>query len=149
MFHFQPFLKYFVVISPIKSPAAVLNCSFWSNFKSICGWLFRMIKKFLTKFKHIFVYIFTNIFAQIFSKKIKICNLLIFAFVTASEFFFFWIFFTLLWFFDIPLLYYFNLSSSIISCLSSGDIHASVGISLSCSYVTISELFCCKFFETS
>ena len=45
--------------------------------------------------------------------------------------------------FSIPLLhYYFNLRSSIISCLFSGDIHLSLGISLS-----FSELFCCEFFE--
>ena len=27
-------------------------------------------------------------------------------------------------------------------------IYLSLGISLSCSYVTVSELFCCEFFET-
>ena len=50
-------------------------------------------------------------------------------------------------FFNIPLLY-FNLSSSIIYCLSSGDTCFSLGISLSCSFVTVSELFCCEFFES-
>ena len=45
-------------------------------------------------------------------------------------------FLKLLWFFNIPLLYYFNLGSSIISCLSSRDTHLSLGISLSCSFVT-------------
>ena len=49
---------------------------------------------------------------------------------------------------DIPLLYYFNLSSSIISCFSSGDIYFCLFIYLSCSFVTVSELFCCEFFET-
>ena len=56
-------------------------------------------------------------------------------------------------FFDIPLLYYYiNLSASIISCLSSGDIYLSLGISfgisLSFSFVTVSEFFRCEFFET-
>ena len=39
------------------------------------------------------------------------------------------------------------------SCLSSGDIYLSLGISLgislSFSFVTVSELFCCEFFEIS
>ena len=49
---------------------------------------------------------------------------------------------------DIPLLYYYiNLRSSILFCLSFGDIYLSLGISLSCSFVTISELFCCEVFE--
>ena len=30
----------------------------------------------------------------------------------------------------------------------SGDIYLSLGISLSFSFVTVSELFCCQFFET-
>ena len=52
-------------------------------------------------------------------------------------------------FFDISLLYYYiNVKSSITFCLASGDIHFSLGISLSCSYVTISELFYCNAFET-
>ena len=52
-------------------------------------------------------------------------------------------------FFDIPSLYYYiNLRSSIISYLSFRDIYLSLGISLSCSFVTVSELFCCEFFET-
>ena len=43
-------------------------------------------------------------------------------------------------FFDVPLLFfYINLRSSIIFCLSSGDIHLSLGISLSCSFVTAFE----------
>ena len=42
---------------------------------------------------------------------------------------------------DISLLHYFNLSSSIISCLSSGCTYISLGISLSCSFVTVSEFF--------
>ena len=47
-------------------------------------------------------------------------------------FFFFLNFLKLLWFFDIPLLcYYINLSLSIISCLSPGDIYLPVGISSS------------------
>ena len=33
-------------------------------------------------------------------------------------------------------------------CLFSGDIYLSLGISLSFSFVTVSKLFCCKFFET-
>ena len=44
------------------------------------------------------------------------------------------------------LLYY--LRSSIIFCFSSGDIYLSLGISLSCSFVTFSELFCGKPLET-
>ena len=55
---------------------------------------------------------------------------------------------TNLLFFDIPLLYYhINLRSSITFCLSCGDIYLSLDISLSCSFVIVSELFCCKCFE--
>ena len=50
--------------------------------------------------------------------------------------------------FYISLFYNFNLSSSIISCISSGDTHLSLGISLSCSFVTVSTIFCCEVFET-
>ena len=47
-------------------------------------------------------------------------------------------------FFDIPLLYYYiNLRSWIIFCLSAGDTYLSLGISLPCSFVTVSELFSC------
>ena len=45
------------------------------------------------------------------------------------------------------LYYYINLSSSIISCLFSGDTYLYLGISLSCLYVTVSELFCDNVFE--
>ena len=55
---------------------------------------------------------------------------------------------TNLLFFDIPLIYYYiNLRSSIISCLSSGDIYLSLAISLSYSLVTVSELFCSEVFD--
>ena len=56
-------------------------------------------------------------------------------------------FLRLLLFFDLQLLYYyyFNLKSSIIPW----DIYLSLDISLSCSFVIVSELFCWKFFETS
>ena len=58
-------------------------------------------------------------------------------------------FLTNLSFFDIPLLYYYiNLRSSLIFCLSYGDIYLSLGSSLSCSFLTHSELFCCEVFET-
>ena len=40
------------------------------------------------------------------------------------------------------------LISSITSCLSSGDIYLSLGIPLSFLFVTVSELFCCEYFET-
>ena len=51
--------------------------------------------------------------------------------------------------FDILLLYYYiNLRSSIIFCLSSGEIYLFSGISLSCSFVTVFQLFCDKVFET-
>ena len=51
--------------------------------------------------------------------------------------------------FDIPLLcQYFNLKSSVISCLSSGDIYLSWGISLLFSFITVSKLFCCEFCKT-
>ena len=53
-------------------------------------------------------------------------------------------------FFDIPLLYYYvNFRLSIFFCLFSGDIHIylSWGISLSCSFLTISELLFCEGFE--
>ena len=52
-------------------------------------------------------------------------------------------------FFDIPLLYYyFNLRSSIISCIFSGGLYLSLGIFLSFSFtLSSSEFFCCKFFE--
>ena len=50
---------------------------------------------------------------------------------------------TYLLYFDIALLYYcIDLRSLIIFCHSSGDIYLSLGISLSCSFVTVSELFC-------
>ena len=56
---------------------------------------------------------------------------------------------TNLLFFDIPLLYYYiNLRSSVILCPSSGDVYLCLGISLSCSFVTVSGLFCCEVFET-
>ena len=42
-----------------------------------------------------------------------------------------------------------NLKEAIIFRLFSGDMHLVLGISLSCSFVTVSELFCCEFFETS
>ena len=35
-----------------------------------------------------------------------------------------------------------------IFCLSSRDMYLSLGISLSCLFVTVSELFCCEFFDT-
>ena len=54
---------------------------------------------------------------------------------------------TNLLFFNIPLLYYYiNLRSSIVFCLSSGDICLSLVISYSCTFVTVSE-FCCDFFK--
>ena len=44
--------------------------------------------------------------------------------------------------FDIPLLYYYaSLRSSIVFCLSSGDIYLSLGIFLSFSDIIVSELF--------
>ena len=57
---------------------------------------------------------------------------------------------TNLLFFDISILYYyFYLSrSSIIFCLSPRYTYFSLGITSSCSFVTFSELFCCKVFET-
>ena len=56
---------------------------------------------------------------------------------------------TNLLFFDIQLLYYYiSFRSSIIFGLSSGDIYLSLGISLSYSFLTVSDLFCCEFFET-
>ena len=48
---------------------------------------------------------------------------------------------------DIPLLYYYiNLRSPTTFCPSSGDTYLSLGISLSCSFVTVSELFCVETF---
>ena len=58
----------------------------------------------------------------------------------------------LLFFNIISIYYYINLRLSIIFCLSSEDIYLSlgisIGISLSCSFVTVFELFCCQFIET-
>ena len=55
---------------------------------------------------------------------------------------------TNLLFFGIPLLYYYiNLRSAIIFWLSSGDIYFSLAISLTCSFVTVSELFCSEVFK--
>ena len=52
-------------------------------------------------------------------------------------------------FFDTQLLYYcINLRPSLIFCTYSGDIHLSLGISLWCPFVTISELFCGNVFDT-
>ena len=42
----------------------------------------------------------------------------------------------------------FNLKLSIISSLSSRDIYLSLSISLSCLFVTVSDLFCCEYCET-
>ena len=54
---------------------------------------------------------------------------------------------TSLLFFDIPLLrYYANLDSSIVSCLFSGDIYLSFGISISSSFCECNSLG--EFFET-
>ena len=51
--------------------------------------------------------------------------------------------------FDIPLLYYsVNLRSSTIFSLSSGVIYLSLGISLSYSFVIVSELLCGELLET-
>ena len=38
--------------------------------------------------------------------------------------------------------------SLIVFCFSSGDMYLYLGTSLSCSFVTVSELFCCRYFET-
>ena len=52
-------------------------------------------------------------------------------------------------FFHIPLLYYYiNLRSSTTIYLSSGDIYFSLGISLSNSFVIVSELFCVDLLDT-
>ena len=52
-------------------------------------------------------------------------------------------------FFGITLLYYYiNLISSIIFCLSSGNMHLFLGFSWSCSFVIVSELFCGELLET-
>ena len=65
---------------------------------------------------------------------------------------FFKYFFVILWvilFFDIQLLYYyFNVGSSIFCRLSSGYTYFFLGISLSCLFVTVSEIFCFESFET-
>ena len=45
------------------------------------------------------------------------------------------------------LCYYVNLSSSIIFCLSSGEIYLYLGISLSCSFLIVSGLFCDEVLE--
>ena len=45
--------------------------------------------------------------------------------------------------------YYVNLSSSIISCLFSGDIFLSLDISLSCSFITISMVLLWNFWNAS
>ena len=50
--------------------------------------------------------------------------------------------------FDILLLHYFNLGSSIVSCFSFEDIYLSLGISLSYSFISVFELVCYKSFET-
>ena len=55
---------------------------------------------------------------------------------------------TNLLFFDIWLLYYINIRSSIIFCISSGYIYLSLSIYLSFSFVNVSELFCGEIFET-
>ena len=56
---------------------------------------------------------------------------------------------TNLLFFDIPLLYYYtNLRSSINFYLPPGDIYPSLDVSLSCSFVIVSELFFEELLET-
>ena len=53
------------------------------------------------------------------------------------------------WYSIIVLLYcYVNHRSSIVFCPPSGDIYFSLGISLSCSFLTVAELFCGEVFET-
>ena len=50
-------------------------------------------------------------------------------------------------FFDVSLLYYYiNLRLLINPCRTSGDRDLSLSISLSCSFVTVSELTCCELF---
>ena len=50
---------------------------------------------------------------------------------------------------DISLIYYYiNIRPSIIFCYSSGEIYFSLGISLSSSFVTVSELLCGELHET-
>ena len=78
---------------------------------------------------------------------LSLCISVSFWFVTVSELFCCEFFQTFVKF-DISLLYYFNLSSSVISCLSSGEIYISLSISLSCLSVTVSKLFYCKCFDT-
>ena len=60
-----------------------------------------------------------------------------------------WVYYlTNLLFFDILLLYYqINLKSPIIFCLSTGNIYLSACIYLSCSFFTVSKLFCGDVFE--
>ena len=56
---------------------------------------------------------------------------------------------TNLLFFDILLLHYYtNLRWWLVICLSLGDINLYLSISLSCSSVAVSKLFCCEVFET-
>ena len=56
---------------------------------------------------------------------------------------------TNLLFFYIPLLnHYINVRSSIMFCLSCGDTYLSLRISLSCSFVIVSELSCGQLLET-
>ena len=56
---------------------------------------------------------------------------------------------TIFFFFDVPLFnYYTPIRSSVIFCLSSGDIYLFLDISLLCSFVTNRELFYCEPFET-
>ena len=56
---------------------------------------------------------------------------------------------TNLLFYDIPLLYFsVDLRSSIIFCLSTGDIYLSLGIYLSCPFVIVSELFSSELLDT-
>ena len=50
--------------------------------------------------------------------------------------------FIIFWYYTIII----DLRLLIIFCFSSGDIYLSLGFSLSCSFVTVSELFCCGFF---
>ena len=71
---------------------------------------------------------------------------LLFSFEIVSEIFCCDDFFENFVIFYVPLLYYFNLKSSII--FFSGDIHLSLGISWSCSCATDFELFCYEFFKT-
>ena len=95
--------------------------------------------RYISFFRYFFIVLICNCFCIILLQiSFKFCNSVSYFSITHIYFFFF-----------IPsLYYYFHLRPSMVFYFSSADIYLSLGCSLSFSFVTVSELFCCEFCET-